>query len=242
MRLVAVFPGCKSHSHNVPWPRSGSRPCAAASTGAIERYGAFVFVKICGLSEPEHVAAAAEAGADAVGFLLSPSPRRVTPERARDLASALPSGVLAVGVFAGVPVEAIQRDAAVAGVGAVQLHGGDYRREDFEALADYPGELIRAVPDSVGASARFGEFGEDYLLVDSPRPGSGEAWDWGGLGAGPGGRWMLAGGLRPDTVAEAIAQARPWGVDVSSGVEVRRGIKDAELIARFIANAKAALG
>lgn len=225
--------------HVAPAP-AGAHPRAAASTEDRERYGASVFVKICGLSEPEHVAAAAEAGADAVGFLLSPSPRRVTPERARDLASALPSGVLAVGVFAGVPVEAIRRDAAVANVGAVQLHG-DYRREDFEAMADYPGELIRAVPDSVGASAHFGEFGEDYLLVDSPRPGSGEAWDWSGLGTGPGGRWMLAGGLRPDTVAEAIAQARPWGVDVSSGVEIRRGVKDAELIARFVTNAKSAL-
>lgn len=198
-----------------------------------------MFVKICGLSEPEHVAAAAEAGADAVGFLLSPSPRRVSPERARMLASAAPAGVLTVGVFAGESVETIRRDAAVAGVAAVQLHG-DYRREDFEALGDYPGELVRAVPDSVGARARFGEFGEDYLIVDSPRPGSGEAWDWRGLGAGPGGKWMLAGGLRPETVAEAIAQARPWGVDVSSGVEVRRGVKDAELIARFVANAKTA--
>jgi phosphoribosylanthranilate isomerase len=196
-----------------------------------------VFVKICGLSEPDHVAAAVAAGADAIGFLLSPSPRQVTAERARALASAVPAEVLTVGVFAGTPVEVIRRDAENAGVTAVQLHG-DYRREDFEELADFPAELVRAIPASAGAGAVFGEFGEDYLIVDSPRPGSGETWDWSGLGTGPGGRWMLAGGLRPDTVAAAIRQARPWGVDVSSGVEVRRGVKDAELIARFIENAK----
>lgn len=200
-----------------------------------------MFVKICGLSEPEHVAAAVEAGADAVGFLLSPSPRQVSPECARALAAAVPDGVLTVGVFAGEPVEAVRREATAAGVAAVQLHG-DYRREDFEALADFPAALVRAVPGSAGAGVRFGAFGEDYLIVDSPRPGSGETWDWSGLGEGPGGKWMLAGGLRPDTVAEAVAQARPWGVDVSSGVEVRRGVKDAGLIARFVANARSAAG
>ncbi|WP_100443987.1 phosphoribosylanthranilate isomerase [Glycomyces xiaoerkulensis] len=196
-----------------------------------------MFVKICGLTESEHVAAAAESGADAVGFLLSPSPRRVTPERARELASAVPPGVLTVGVFAGVPVETIRRDAADAGVGAVQLHG-DYRREDFEALADFPAERIRAVPAALLGEVAFGAFGEDYLIVDSPRPGSGETWDWNGLQPRPDGRWMLAGGLDPDLVAAAIEQARPWGVDVSSGVEARRGVKDPGLIARFVANAK----
>ncbi|GAB3239411.1 N-(5'-phosphoribosyl)anthranilate isomerase [Glycomyces halotolerans] len=198
-----------------------------------------MFVKICGLTEPEHVAAAVESGADALGFLLSPSPRRVTPERARHLAATVPSSVLTVGVFAGAPVETIRREAEAAGVKAVQLHG-DYRRQDFEALEGFPAERVRAVPAAALGDAAFGAFGEDYLIVDSPRPGSGRAWDWSRLQPRPDGRWMLAGGLDPDTVADAIAQAAPWGVDVSSGVEARRGVKDPELIARFVANAKAA--
>ncbi|GAA3021686.1 hypothetical protein GCM10020229_36130 [Kitasatospora albolonga] len=100
--------------------------------------------------------------------------------------------------------------------------------------------LIRATSAAAAAGASCGDFGEDLLLLDSPVPGSGEAWDWAELGAKPpGGTWLLAGGLTPGNVREAIAAARPWGVDVSSGVEVRRGVKDPALITEFVRAAKA---
>ena len=198
-----------------------------------------MFVKICGLREAEHVATAVAAGADAVGFVLTPSPRRITPDRAAELAAEVPEEVLTVGVFAGQPVEEVRRLAEDSGVRAIQLHGA-YPAEAFAALADRPGTLIRAVGADTTQPLDTGAFGEDLLLVDAPRPGSGEPWDPAGLPARPSGRWMLAGGLYPDTVAGAIGAARPWGVDVSSGVEISRGVKDSAAIRRFVAAARSA--
>ena len=199
-----------------------------------------MFVKICGLSTIQDVEAAARAGADAVGFVLTASPRQVTPAQARRLVEAVPAGVLSVAVFSGEPLDQVRRDALEAGVGAVQLHG-DHPASAFAELRDLGLELVRATTASAAAGADCGDFGEDLLILDSPLPGSGESWDWSELGAAPpGGRWMLAGGLAPHNVAEAIAAARPWGVDVSSGVEVRRGVKSPELIEEFVRLAKAA--
>lgn len=196
-----------------------------------------MFVKICGLRSVEHVEAAVAAGADAIGFLLSPSPRQVTPSGAAVLAAAVPDHVLSVGVFATEPTEQIRHDADVAGVDTIQLHGA-YRREDFQALADLPVKLIRAIAGTEDPNTDCGAYGEDLLIVDAAKPGSGEPWDWTRLPAEPTGRWLLAGGLSPDNVARAVTEARPWGVDVSSGVEVARGVKDPGLIRDFIAAAK----
>src|SRR5690606_8926797 len=101
-----------------------------------------MFVKISGLRSVEHVAAAVAAGADAIRVLLSPSPRQVTPQAAARLAAAVPDHVLSVGVFATETTEQIRHDAQVAGVNTIQLHG-EYRHEDFQALADLPVKLIR---------------------------------------------------------------------------------------------------
>lgn len=199
-----------------------------------------MFVKICGLSTAEDVRAAVAAGADAVGFVLTASPRRITPEQARRLAEAVPEGVLTVAVFRDEPLEQVRRDALEAGVGAVQLHG-DHPASAFAALRDLGQTLVRATSAASAAGSSCGDFGEDLLLLDSPVPGSGESWDWSALGATPpAGRWMLAGGLTPGNVREAVALARPWGVDVSSGVEVRRGVKSPELIAEFVRAVRAA--
>jgi phosphoribosylanthranilate isomerase len=195
-----------------------------------------MFVKICGLRTRADVATAVLAGADAVGFLFSPSPRQIDPATARSLV-AVAGSALTVGVFAGIPAADVRAIAAKAGVGAVQLHG-DYQKDAFTEVADPAWQLIRAVPFSA-PDLRVGAYGEDLLIVDAPRAGSGEAWDYASV-AGLDGQWLLAGGLTPTTVAAAIHTATPWGVDVSSGVESSRGIKDRGLIAEFIAAAKAA--
>jgi phosphoribosylanthranilate isomerase len=196
-----------------------------------------VFVKICGVSTQQGVAAAVDAGADAVGFVLTRSPRQVDPRAVRSLVSGMPARVLSVGVFAGLPVEEVARAAASAGVGAVQLHGS-HSRGDWRRLAELRLRMIRAA--APGAELRCGALGEDMLVVDSPTPGSGITWDWHGLPERPAGRWLLAGGLHPGNVADAVACLRPWGVDVSSGVERVRGIKDRGLISEFVFAARGA--
>ncbi|MBB3733235.1 phosphoribosylanthranilate isomerase [Nonomuraea dietziae] len=194
-----------------------------------------MFVKICGLSEPEHVEAAVEAGADAIGLVMTASPRRVTPSRAAELAALAPSHVLTVGVFMGEPVEEVRQAAQAAGVGAVQLHGR-HPHADFTALKDLGLTLVRAV--AADADLRTGAFDEDLLIVDAPRAGAGEPWDWTAVRGRPSGNWLLAGGLDPGNVRQAIEAARPWGVDVSSGVEVARGVKDSALIRSFLRAAR----
>jgi phosphoribosylanthranilate isomerase len=192
------------------------------------------FVKICGLRTATDVAAAVAAGADAVGFMFAKSPRQVDAGTARDLAK-VAGDALTVGVFGGMPAKEIRVLAAEAGVRAVQLHG-DYGKDAFTEVADPAWQLIRAVPYSA-PDLRAGAYGEDVLLVDAPRGGSGEAWDYRTV-AGLSGQWLLAGGLTPATVAGALSTTSAWGVDVSSGVESSRGVKDVALIAEFVAAAK----
>ncbi|MGW0811330.1 phosphoribosylanthranilate isomerase [Nonomuraea sp. NPDC002799] len=190
-----------------------------------------MYVKICGLSEPEHVATAVEAGADAIGFVLTRSPRQVTPERAAELAALVPGHVLTVGVFRGEDPEAVRAAALVSGVRAIQLHGR-HPHGDFTALKDLGRSLVRAVDAT--ADLRCGAYDEDLLIVDAPHAGSGQPWDWAAVRGRPSGHWMLAGGLDPGNVTEAISAARPWGVDVSSGVETSPGVKDSSLIEAFL--------
>ncbi|MEV4805989.1 phosphoribosylanthranilate isomerase [Nonomuraea sp. NPDC049421] len=194
-----------------------------------------MYVKICGLSEPEHVATAVEAGADAIGFVMTRSPRRITPERAAELAAAVPPHVLTVGVFRGEDPQAVREAALTSGVRAVQLHG-KHPHGDFTALKDLGVRLVRAV--DAQADLRCGAYDEDLLIVDAPHAGSGQPWDWAAVRGRPSGQWMLAGGLAPANVAEAVAAARPWGVDVSSGVETAPGKKDSTLIRSFLKAAR----
>ncbi|MEW2506245.1 MULTISPECIES: phosphoribosylanthranilate isomerase [unclassified Amycolatopsis] len=195
-----------------------------------------MFVKICGLKTAADVTCAVEAGADAVGFLLCESPRQVTRAEAAQLAAGVPGEVLTVGVFKGVAVREIRDAVAETGIRAVQLHGSGYSPADFAALRDLPVRLIRAAALRSGEIPAVGEYGEDLLLLDSPNAGSGETWDW--SAKTPDGDWLLAGGLTPDNVADAVATVRPWGVDVSSGVESSRGVKDQALIRAFLSAAR----
>lgn len=205
-----------------------------------------MFVKVCGLSTPESVRTAAGAGADAVGFVLTRSPREVTPELVRVLLADVPPGLPAVGVFRHEPAADAVAVAREAGLDWVQLHG-DRSAADVRTVHDAGMKLIRAVTMAARPEA-FEDWGEELLLIDAAVPGSGEAWDYGSVraksGSGPlagslaGRRWLLAGGLDPANVARAAAEAGAWGVDVSSGVESARGVKDLARIVDFVRAAK----
>ncbi len=198
-----------------------------------------MFVKVCGLSTPESVREAVQAGADAVGFVLTASPRVVSPSQVSTLLADVPEGVLAVGVFRHEPVADALAIARAAGLEWVQLHA-DLTPEDVTTVHDAGMKLIRAVTMAATADT-FADWGEEILLIDAAVPGSGEAWDYASMvdvTALQDRTWLLAGGLNPDTVAHATAASGAWGVDVSSGVEVSRGVKDLEKIRAFVKAAK----
>lgn len=197
-----------------------------------------MFVKVCGLSTPESVQAAVESGADAVGFVLTKSPREVSPEQARALLAGVPAGTTAVGVFRHESAADAVATARAAGLEWVQLHGSR-TPEDVRTVHDAGMRLIRAV--TLGAAPEeFADWGEEMLLVDAAVPGSGEAWDYALMREkGLAGRnWLLAGGLSPENVATAVEAASAWGVDVSSGVESSRGVKDLAKVRAFVKAAK----
>ncbi|MFD4295025.1 phosphoribosylanthranilate isomerase [Rhodococcus sp. NPDC058532] len=189
------------------------------------------FMKMCGLRDEATVDLAVGLGADAVGFVLAASPRRVSPERAAELRSRVPSGTLAVGVYVGVPLAEVVATAHTANLDHVQVH--DLRSAaDVAQLHAHGLTVIRAV-NSGGAADPAETFGADLLLVDGAVAGAGVTWDWRDRSALPTGRWILAGGLTPDNVARAVRTSGAWGVDVSSGIESDRGVKDPARMAAF---------
>jgi phosphoribosylanthranilate isomerase len=199
-----------------------------------------VFVKICGITSEEDALLAVAMGADAVGFVFAPSTRQIAPALARDIARRLPPEVLTVGVFRD---EAAQRVVDIvhgAGLRAAQLHGHE-TVDSTRWVHDRVPVVIKGFPAGAPDLDRADDYGADALLVDSPIPGSGEVFDWSlAEGAPIGRRVILAGGLTPDNVADAIERVRPWGVDVSTGVESSPGHKDARKVRAFVANARAA--
>jgi phosphoribosylanthranilate isomerase len=200
-----------------------------------------VYVKVCGLTAVQDAQVAVDAGADAIGMVMSEaSPRHVTAQLAAQITRAVRDDVDTVLVVAGLPA---QRAAAIAeqlGVHVLQLHGPAYTRADFATARERVGRVWRAMALADDPDHEPGGWGEELLLLDGPRPGSGVRWDLSELGPRhPGGRWLLAGGLSPDNVAAAISAARPYGVDVSSGVESSRGVKDHDKIREFVARARA---
>ena len=191
-------------------------------------------MKLCGLRNESDVAVAVETGADAVGFVLTTSPRQIDVDLAGRLVADVPDDVLTVAVVRGITASEAGAMALKTGVKALQLHG-DYPKEAFDELADLPFQLIRATALGPDTDVRTGAFGEELLLIDSPVAGSGEQWDITRLREKrPEGKWVLAGGLDPETVGTAIGVAQPWGVDVSSGIELAPGVKDGELMGRFV--------
>ena len=227
-------------------------------------------VKICGVTTPTDARLVAASGADAIGLnFVAGSPRRLEPAAARAVAEAVPAGVVKVGVFAGAGADAIRAIAAEVGLDAVQLHGRLAGAADVDppalcaALRGLP--VIRAVRLEAGAAdplaaarrwlAEAAACGRvpDLVIVDAAVPagggsgqlgGTGAVVDWAALAAAPplGVPIVLAGGLTPDTVAEAIRAAGVGAVDVASGVESAPGRKDPVKLAAFVAAARRALG
>lgn len=195
-----------------------------------------VKVKICGLTRPEDVQAAVRAGADAIGFVFTASPRRITIERALELSAYATRRVLRVGLFLDQDRSEIERVTAALPLDILQFHGSETEQECsvfrlpwLKAVAmEDADSVIRAERDFPGAAG---------LLLDShskgKRGGSGQLFDWSLVRPTMKPIW-LAGGLNADNVKQAIHTVRPYAVDVSSGVETEPGIKDSSRINAFV--------
>jgi phosphoribosylanthranilate isomerase len=202
-------------------------------------------IKICGLTRAEDATAAVEAGADALGVVLAPSKRQVSLEQAAAVLTGVPPLVSRVGVFVDAHADEVREAVSLLGLTAVQFHGD----ESPEACEAAPVPVIKALRVGPGfdpSSAEAYRGAVSALLLDTlaagERGGTGVAFDWydvaGGLPT-----WapvILAGGLAPGNVAEAVRVLRPFAVDVSSGVERQPGIKHHRLIGSFIAAVRAA--
>ena len=202
-------------------------------------------VKICGITSVEDARVAVEAGADAVGFVLWPqSPRYLTVPAARAIAATLPPFVHRVGVFVDASAEVMRSAADLIGLDVLQLHGN----EDLEALGPLPRRAIKAVrvgPDFDAADALRYEGRTAGVLLDTRIEGAlpggtGRSFDWSLAQAlrQRSSYLVLAGGLTPENVAEAVAAVKPDAVDVSSGVESAPGKKDPQKVRAFIRAAR----
>jgi len=198
-----------------------------------------VRVKICGLRSVAQASAAEAAGADLLGLNFWPgTPRRIDVETAAAIVAA--TSVPCVGVFVDASVDEVRRVRAATGLRWVQLHG----EEPPETLAALQPEAYKALgvasAKDVAAAARYG--GEEVLLdarVPGAPGGTGVAFDWSlAVALAKERRLILAGGLRPENVAEAVRRVQPWGVDVASGVESSPGVKDEAAMRAFVAAAK----
>lgn len=197
-------------------------------------------VKICGLKEKEHVQAAVEAGADAIGFVFAPSKRKVTISEASILAKEIPSTIWKIGVFVNPTKEELEAAYHQVPLDFIQLHGNE--TPEFVQNCDVP--TIKAFSIQKEADVEYAtQFNSSYYLFDAPgtdyHGGSGLSFDW-ELMKGhriPGDKIILAGGLHERNVQEAIERVKPFMVDVSSGVEIE-GRKDSELIRTFVRTVK----
>jgi len=199
-------------------------------------------IKICGITHPDYGRAAAAAGADAIGLVFHrPSSRSVDPETARAIVAALPPFVVPVGLFLDADAGWVNEVVRHVPLGLLQFHGGE--------TGDYCRGFARPYIKSLGMAgdvdwdAVTRAYGDAHaLLVDSHSPGAsggtGETFDWTHLPRMRSFRLILAGGLTPANVANAIEQVAPDAVDVSSGVESAKGIKDESLINRFTEEAR----
>jgi phosphoribosylanthranilate isomerase len=201
-----------------------------------------VFVKICGITNEADALMATAMGADAVGFIFAPSTRRIQPTVARDIARRLPPEVLTVGVFRDESPQRVVEMVNTAGLRAAQLHGFESPAEVAWVRKRVP-VVFKAFAVGHPFAARIDEFEVDAIVLDAAEPGSGVPFAWSGDHAAPRHpRVIVAGGLRPDNVHDAIAAMRPWGVDVATGVESAPGHKDVRLTRAFINTAKWAGG
>jgi phosphoribosylanthranilate isomerase len=195
-------------------------------------------IKVCGITEPEDARAAVAAGADGLGFIFVPqSPRHIDPDRVREITGELPPLVNAVGVFVDEELEVVEEIIHYCGLSVVQLHGAE--------TPDYCSNISCQVVKSFAINsatesddlAPYAEFVNGFLLDTYHKDmagGTGAAFDWGLVEQiKPPGPVILAGGLTPDNVGDAIKQVKPFAVDVNSGVEYQPGRKDTDKLKKF---------
>jgi phosphoribosylanthranilate isomerase len=201
-------------------------------------------IKVCGITNREDAEIAAACGVDAIGFVFAESPRRVAPERAREVLRGLDPFVAGVGVFVNSPVEEVRRVLELTGCSVAQLHG-DEGPEYVEELAPYGVVKAVRVPrkgqDGAGARPEWVRPPHNCtVLLDTLVPekmgGTGERFDLAVAEAmvREGYRVIVAGGVTTENVAEVVRRVRPYGVDVSSGVEAAPGRKDHQKLKRFV--------
>lgn len=201
-------------------------------------------IKICGITRPDDARVAVELGADALGLVFYPkSPRSVTIDQAREIAAVVPPFVSLVALFVDETADSIQQVLQALPVGVIQFHGDEtpefcrqFQRPWIKALRVKPGA------DVAGECGRYTEAAGVLLdaFQEGVPGGTGKTFDWSLAEAALPMPWVLAGGLNPDNVGEAVRRLRPGAVDVSGGVEASHGIKDQEKIRRFIAAVQAA--
>jgi phosphoribosylanthranilate isomerase len=200
-------------------------------------------VKICGITNAGDARVAADAGADAVGFVFAESPRRVGIEEARTISLALPDNTIRVGVFVDEEPEEILRISREVGLDLAQLHG-DETPETVTALRETGVKVMKALRvESAATLEALDEYEADLFLLDAysarARGGTGERFDW-GVAKSLKGRdnIVVSGGLGPENVREAVEFFEPFGVDASSSLEDGPGRKNDELVRRFVLAAK----
>jgi len=202
-----------------------------------------VRVKICGITCVEDALEAVHWGADALGFVFAHSPRQVTPERACAITRELPPLVTTVGVFVNARPEWVREVQGFCGLSVVQLHGD----EDEHAARQFGPRVIKAIAVRPDRSIREDSYPGATILLDAYSPdargGTGRTFEWGRAAELAKKRpIILAGGLTPENVLEAVRAVRPYAVDVSSGVEKEPGRKDHEKLGLFIRRAKTVEG
>ena len=202
-----------------------------------------VKVKVCGITNPRDGRVATDAGADAVGLVFAESPRRINVEQAREIAAALPEGVLKVGVFVDAEPGEVLRIAREVGLDYAQLHGAE-GPEEVAAVRDGGVGVIKALRVRDAASLEeMVRYDTDFFLLDAysekARGGTGTRFDWGLAEAVRGyANILISGGLTPENVREAIDFFEPYGVDASSSLEDEPGKKNDERVRRFVSAAK----
>ena len=200
------------------------------------------FVKICGVRTAGDIAVCDACGVDAVGLVFaSGSPRELDPADAIDLVATMPPGLEPIGLFVEPEIELVEVWPGT----WIQLHGEESPERVTSIAAETGHRIIKAIPFEPEACRVWDEHPDvEILLVDGPRGGSGQGFDHAELASilpGLSTPVVVAGGLGPETVAEAVDAIRPFGVDVSSGVESTRGVKDHDRIRAFVAAARAAM-
>jgi phosphoribosylanthranilate isomerase len=196
-------------------------------------------IKVCGITEPEDARAAVAAGADGLGFIFVPqSPRNIEPERVREIVGELPPLVDAVGVFVDQELEVVEEIIHYCGLSVVQLHGA----EPPEYCDTISCRVVKSFAVHTATQsdelAPYAESVNGFLLDTfhaGMAGGTGTTFDWGLIEqVKPPGPFILAGGLTPDNVGEAIKQVKPFAVDVNSGVEYQPGRKDTDKLQKFV--------